>query len=102
MKIGRIIGTVTATVKDARLSGITLLVADVEDGRGNVLEASVIAADTCSAGVGDIVLLVSGSAARLPAKVAGIPVDMAVAAIVDHIDMRESAGSNVTSSTRKK
>ena len=101
MKIGRITGTVTATVKDARLSGVVFLVADVEDGRGNVLERSLVVADTCSAGVGDTVLLISGSAARLPAKVAGLPVDMAAVAIVDHIDLQGNETKS-TSSVRKR
>jgi ethanolamine utilization protein EutN len=91
MKIGRIIGTVTATVKDPKLSGAVLLVANIEDGEGNIQEEAVIVADTCSAGPGDLVLLVSGSAARLAAKTGGLPVDMAAIAIVDHIDINTSS-----------
>ena len=89
MKIARVVGTVTATVKEQSLSGATLLVTNIEDGRGAVLESSVVAVDTCGAGPGDIVLLLTGSAARLPARVAGLPVDASVAAIVDHIDLRD-------------
>lgn len=100
MKIGRIKGTVTATVKDPKLSGITLLIADVEDGQGNVMEQSLVVADTCSAGIGDVVLLVSGSAARLPAQVGGLPVDLAAVAILDHIDI--GAGGNSTSSSNRR
>lgn len=87
MKIARITGTVTATVKDSKLSGATLLVANIEDGAGNVQEEAVVVADTCSAGRGDLVMLVSGSAARLPASVGGLPIDMAAIAIIDHIDI---------------
>ena len=100
MKIARIIGTVTATVKDPRLAGVTLLVANVEDGAGNVLEPSVVMADACSAGVGDTVLAVSGSAARIPARTGGLPVDMVAAAIVDHVDIR--AGDGPATSNRRK
>lgn len=91
MKIGRITGTVTATVKDPKLSGAVLLVANIEDAEGNIQEEAVIVADTCSAGPGDLVLLVSGSAARLAAKTSGLPVDMAAIAIVDHIDLKTSS-----------
>ncbi|MCZ4291709.1 EutN/CcmL family microcompartment protein [Hoeflea alexandrii] len=91
MKIGRITGTVTATVKDPKLSGAVLLVANIEDAEGNIQEEAVIVADTCSAGPGDLVLLVSGSAARLAAKNSGLPVDMAAIAIVDHIDLKTSS-----------
>ena len=91
MKIGRITGTVTATVKDPKLSGAVLLVANIEDAEGNIQEEAVIVADTCSAGPGDLVLIVSGSAARLAAATGGLPVDMAAIAIVDHIDMNTSS-----------
>ena len=91
MKIGRITGTVTATVKDPKLSGAVLLVANIEDAEGNIQEEAVIVADTCSAGPGDLVLLVSGSAARLAAKTSGLPLDMAAIAIVDHIDLKTSS-----------
>lgn len=91
MKIARVTGTVTASVKAAQLTGHKLLVTDVEDGAGNVLEAAVVAADTCGAGVGDMVMLVTGSAARLPAAVAGVPIDAAIVAVVDHVDI---AGGN--------
>ncbi len=88
MKIGRITGTATATAKDARLVGLTLLVADIIDGAGNVLEAAQVAADTCGAGVGDTVLITFGSAARLPQGMSGIPTDAAVVAVVDRIDIK--------------
>ena len=102
MKIGRITGTVTATVKDPKLSGVTLLIADVEDGRGNVMEQSLVVADTCSAGVGDVVLLLGASAARLPAQIGGLPVDMAAVAIVDHVDISATTNNNSSSNRRNK
>ncbi len=88
MRIARITGTATATVKDPKLSGLTLLVADIVDGAGKVLDPAVVVADACSAGVGDLVLVVSGSAARVAARTGGLPVDMVAAAIIDHIDIR--------------
>lgn len=101
MKIARITGSVTATVKEGSLSGIALLLADIEDGAGEVLERAVVVADTCSAGPGDLVLLVTGSAARLPARIGGVPVDAAVVAIVDHIDLA-GGGSRPAPSSRRK
>ncbi len=87
MKIGRVTGTVTATAKDARLVGLKLLVADVIDGAGNVLESSLVAVDTCGAGVGDGILITFGTAARLPQGMSGAPVDAAAVAVVDRIDI---------------
>ncbi|NKB60840.1 MAG: ethanolamine utilization protein EutN [Gammaproteobacteria bacterium] len=87
MKIARITGLMTATVKDMKLNGVKLLVADIEDGLGNPLESSVVVADTCGAGVGELVLVTTGSAARLPDGIAGLPVDLATIAVIDHLDI---------------
>lgn len=87
MKLAIIKGTATATIKDARLTGQSLLIADLVDGKGKVLEAAIVAADTVGAGVGDTVLIATGSAARLPSGLAGAPVDATVIAIVEHISL---------------
>ena len=85
MRVARVTGTVTATAKDAQLTGFKLLLTDIVDASGKVLEPAVVAADTCGAGVGDLVMLVQGSAARLPAGLAGVPVDACVIAVVDDV-----------------
>ncbi len=102
MKIARITGSLTATVKDPKLAGLVLLVADIVDAGGAVLEKAVVVADTCSAGPGDTVLVVAGSAARIPAKVGGLPVDMTAVAIVDHIDIASGVAPRASSSSRRK
>lgn len=88
MKIGRVIGTVTATVKAPSLVGGKLLVADVTDGSGKVVEPGVVAVDTAGAGVGDQVLIATGSAARMPAQLATQPVDATIVAVVDRISLK--------------
>lgn len=102
MKIARVTGTVTATVKEPGLAGTKLLVTDVEDGAGNVLEHSLVAADTSGAGVGDMVLLVQGSAARLSAGTGTLPVDAAIVAVIDHVELAGPTGSASSSKRRKK
>jgi len=87
MKIARVTGLVTATVKEQQLTGLKLLVVDVVDGSGDVLEKALVVADTCGAGRGDIVLVVSGSAARVPKHVAGLAVDASAVAVIDEIHM---------------
>ncbi|MFT4961989.1 MAG: ethanolamine utilization protein EutN [Paracoccaceae bacterium] len=87
MRVAQVIGTTTATVKDARLTGATLLVVNFVDGKGKVLDAAHVAVDTCGAGVGDTVLIAQGGAARLPAALAGAPVDAAIIAIIDQITL---------------
>lgn len=85
MKIGRVTGHVTATVKDTQLAGQKLLLVNIEDGEDGVLERAVVAADTCQAGPGDMVLVLMGSAARLPQAVAGLAVDATIVAVLDDI-----------------
>ena len=89
MKIGRVIGHVTATVKDHGLAGLKLLLVNIENGEGEVLEPAVVAADTCSAGPGDMVLVLTGSAARLPQAVAGLAIDATITAVLDDIKISD-------------
>ena len=85
MKLARVTGTVTATAKDARLGGLVLLLCDLIDGAGAVIEPGCVAVDTAGAGHGDTVLIAYGSAARLPARSSNAPVDAAIVAIVDRV-----------------
>ncbi|WP_025771071.1 EutN/CcmL family microcompartment protein [Thioalkalivibrio sp. HK1] len=88
MLLAKITGTITATIKDERLSGHRLLIADIVDAEGKTLSSTRIAIDSLGAGVGDRVILSSGSAARMPQGYASLPVDLATIAIVDRIDHR--------------
>ena len=74
MKIGKVIGTVWATRKAGCLSGHTFLVVDT--GREDL-----VAADQVGAGVGDRVLLATGTVASRYCMDA--PIDAAVIAILD-------------------
>ncbi len=85
MHLGKVVGTVTATAKEAKLVGTKLLVTDLVDSKGKVIEPARVAVDTCGAGVGDTVLLVNGSAARMAAGLSTAPVDLAIIAIVDRV-----------------
>lgn len=87
MKLGRVTGTVTATAKDASLVGSKLLLCDLVDAKGKVIEPAVVAVDTVGAGPGDQVMMTFGSAARLPAQTTGTPVDAVITAIVDRVDL---------------
>jgi microcompartment protein CcmK/EutM len=85
MLLARVTGTVTATAKDAQMVGSTLLVCDIANGAGKSTTASVVAVDTVGAGVGDDVLITTGSAARMAAGSAGSPVDATIIAVVDTV-----------------
>lgn len=87
MIVARIVGTVVATRKDPRLTSSKLLVARAMDPAGTPEGNYLVAVDTVDAGVGETVLIVSGSSARMAAGLKDCPVDAAVVGIVDTIDV---------------
>ncbi len=89
MLLARIVGTVVATRKDPRLTSSKLLVARPIDPRGKADGGYLIAVDTVDAGVGETVLLVSGSSARMAAGLKDCPVDAAVVGIIDAIEVSD-------------
>lgn len=89
MLLARIVGTVVATRKDPRLVSNKLLLARGIDPGGKPEGNYLVAVDTVDAGVGETVLIVSGSSARMASGMKDCPVDAAVVGIVDHVDLAE-------------
>jgi microcompartment protein CcmK/EutM len=91
MVLARIVGTVVATRKDPRLVSNKLLLARPVDPRDRTrLEGGyLVAVDTVDAGVGETVLIVSGSSARMASGMKDCPVDAVVVGIVDTVDLSE-------------
>jgi ethanolamine utilization protein EutN len=89
MILAQIVGTVVATRKDERLVSNKLLIARPMDPRGKPEGSYVVAVDTVDAGIGETVLIVSGSSARMAAGMKDCPVDAAVVGIVDTIEVRD-------------
>ena len=89
MILAKIVGTVVATRKDERLVSSKLLVARPMDPQGKPEGCYLVAVDTVDAGVGETVLIVSGSSARMASGLKDCPVDAAIVGIVDTIAVRE-------------
>src|SRR4026207_2059399 len=87
MILARIVGTVVATRKDPRLVSNKLLVARPMDPHGKAEGNYLVAVDTVDAGVGETVLIVSGSSARMASGMKDCPVDAAIVGIVDHVEV---------------
>jgi microcompartment protein CcmK/EutM len=87
--LARIVGTVVATRKDPRLTSSKLLVARPIDPHGKTDGGYLVAVDTVDAGVGETVLLVSGSSARMGAGLKDCPVVAAIVGIIDAIEVSE-------------
>lgn len=95
MRLALVRGTVTATAKDSQLSGQRLLVVDYVDGTRGVLEPGRVILDACGAGLGDEVVVATGSAARLPAATGGAPTDATAVAIVESKSIMGGRGETV-------
>lgn len=92
MLLGEVVGSVVATQKDARLGALKLLVVQVHDHENRATEQYVVAVDAVQAGPGDLVLVATGSSARLTELTEGKPCDAVVMAVVDSWDL---GGQNV-------
>ncbi len=87
MLLARIVGTVVATRKDPRLVSHKLLLARPVDPDGKHEGNHLVAVDTVDAGVGETVIIVSGSSARMASGMRDMPVDAVVVGIVDTVDV---------------
>ncbi len=88
MHLGRVVGTVVATAKEASLDGRKLLVVRTLDTDAKETGAYVVAIDAVGAGMNDVVLVAGGSSARLTAATKDRPSDAVIAAIVDSWDVQ--------------
>jgi microcompartment protein CcmK/EutM len=89
MLLGKVIGTVWATRKDEELVGFKFQIVKHIGLDYKTKEAFVVAVDTVQAGVGDVVLVCSGSSARQTAATKNKPVDAVIMAVVDKLDIME-------------
>jgi ethanolamine utilization protein EutN len=86
MHLGRVIGTVVATVKYEGLKGRTLLVVQPLDHELKPAGSFEVAVDTVQAGPGELVFVVSNREAALALSPSFVPVDSAIVGIVDSVD----------------
>jgi ethanolamine utilization protein EutN len=87
MQLARVIGEVVSSVKDANLTGITLLVLQPVDAAGHNIGRTLVAVDSVGAGTGEHVFFVRGREAAFPFYPAEPPTDAAIIGIVDHWDL---------------
>lgn len=88
MILARVVGTVVCTHKDERLSGSKLQIVEPLSIANQQPDGKpLVAIDTVGAGIGEVVLVVSGSSARQTNATVNTPVDAVIMAIVDTIDL---------------
>ncbi len=87
MILGRVIGTVWATRKDENLTGAKFLIVRQINLDYTDTKNFVVAVDSVGAGVGEVVLVATGSSARQTTFTKNKPIDAVIMAIVDKLDI---------------
>jgi len=86
MIICKVLGSVWATRKEDSLSGIKLMIVKRLDVSNNTETETFVAADFVGAGVGDRVLVATGSSARNACGQADAPIDATIVGIIDELE----------------
>ncbi len=87
MLIAEVVGTVVATRKEERLSGLKFQIVKIVDMALKPTGQYLVVADAVGAGQGETVLLAQGSSARLTDKTRDCPIDAVIIGIVDTIEI---------------
>ncbi len=82
MFVGKVVGSIVSTRKNENLIGSKFMIVEPLSGMGGNAER-LVAVDNVGAGIGEIVLVATGSAARIGCNMADSPIDAAIVGIVD-------------------
>ncbi len=86
MYIGKVVGNVVSTKKEAALTGYKLMIVELIQRATQEKLEEIVAIDLVGAGRGEFVLVVRGSAARMATKNQDAPIDAAIIGIIDTFD----------------
>lgn len=88
MNVCRVKGNVVSTNKSEKLCGLKLMVViQIEITTGKETGIPIVAIDTVGAGEGEVVMVVGGSSARQTTVTENKPIDAAIIAIIDSIEI---------------
>ena len=82
MIVGKVIGSIVSTRKNENLVGNKFMLVEPLEVIGNTTNR-IVAVDNIGAGIGEIVLVAVGSAARIGCGMETSPIDAAIVGIVD-------------------
>jgi ethanolamine utilization protein EutN/carbon dioxide concentrating mechanism protein CcmL len=83
MQLARVIGTLVATRKDEKMEGLKFLIVRPVTVDGQDGSNALVAVDAVGAGVGEVVMIATGSSARQTVMTDRRPCDAVIMAIVD-------------------
>lgn len=81
MLIGKVVGSVVSTRKNEKLVGSKFMIVEACAGTGDTKR--IVAVDDVGAGIGESVLVATGSAARIGCCRDNAPIDAAIVGIID-------------------
>ncbi len=87
MQLGRVIGNVVCTMKNASLKGCKLLVVQPIDRHGRDKGRALVAIDSVGAGAGETIYWCRGREASFPFLPDEIPTEATIVGIVDTINI---------------
>lgn len=86
MKIAKVTGSIVSTKKEDGLVGSKLMIVRFESGDGVPYGNEEVAVDYVGAGIGELVLVASGSATRTTETMRLKPIDLAIVGIIDNLN----------------
>ncbi|MGX7351517.1 EutN/CcmL family microcompartment protein [Enterococcus canis] len=86
MLLGRVTGSLWSTRKDEKLNGWKFMLVEVWNTDTEEPQGSLVAADNAGAGIGDLVLITQGQAARISAENLETPIDAMIVGVVDSME----------------
>lgn len=81
MLVGKVVGSIVATRKVDNLVGHKFMIVEPMESMAD--KKRIVAIDVVGAGIGEIVLVAEGSAARIGCDFPNSPIDAAIVGIVD-------------------
>ncbi len=84
MLIGKVVGSVVSTRKNDNLVGNKFMIVEPLEGFLNN-KSRIVAVDNVGAGIGEAVLVATGSAARIGIEQNTAPIDAAIVGIIDDV-----------------
>ena len=89
MYLGRVIGSLWATVKDPNLNGQRMLVVQPLNPKLEATGKQVVCTDCIGVGAGELIYYTKGKEASFPFLPAEVPTDMTIVGIVDQVTFGE-------------
>jgi ethanolamine utilization protein EutN len=101
MFLGKVVGTVWSTKKTPDLEGVRFLIVHPFDLDKEPTKNIVVVADRLGAGVGEIVMVAYGKAARSAIGDQEMSIEAAVVGIVDRMDIHDAISDDLIDAARE-